>query len=43
MTTVLMTLYILMWPVLAAIVLIQLTFGVINDYREAHRENRKVV
>jgi 1,4-dihydroxy-2-naphthoate octaprenyltransferase len=43
MTTTLMTIYILMWPVLAAIVLIQLTVGVINDYRDARRENRKVV
>ncbi|MGP6174724.1 putative transporter small subunit [Corynebacterium sp. A21] len=43
MTTALMTIYILIWPVLAAIVLIQLTIGVINDYRDAHRENRKVV
>lgn len=43
MTTVLMTIYILMWPVLAAIVLILLTIGVINDYREARRKNQKVV
>ncbi|WP_290278929.1 putative transporter small subunit [Corynebacterium faecale] len=38
-----MTFYILVWPVLAALVLIQLTIGVINDYRDAHREGRKVV
>lgn len=38
-----MTIYILIWPVLAALVLIQLTFGVIKDYRDARRENRKVV
>lgn len=43
MTTVLMTIYILMWPVLAAIVLILLTIGVINDYREARRKKQKVV
>lgn len=42
-TTVLMTIYILMWPVLAALVLIALTVGVINDYRDARRENRQVV
>ncbi|WP_407924175.1 putative transporter small subunit [Corynebacterium occultum] len=38
-----MTIYILVWPILAAIVLIYLTLGVINDYRDAHRENRSVV
>lgn len=38
-----MTIYILVWPILAALVLIQLTIGVINDYRDARRENRKVV
>lgn len=43
MTTALMTVYILVWPVLAAIVLIILTIGVINDYRDAHREGRSVV
>lgn len=43
MTTVLMTIYILMWPVLTAIVLIGLTLGVINDYRKARKSNRKVV
>lgn len=43
MTTVMMTIYILMWPVLAAIVLIWLTYGVIIDFRDARRDNRKVV
>ena len=43
MTTALMTIYILIWPVIAAVVLIYLTVGVINDYRDAHREGRKVV
>lgn len=43
MTTALMTIYILMWPIIAAVVLIQLTVGVINDYRDAHREGRMVV
>ncbi|WP_293953394.1 putative transporter small subunit [uncultured Corynebacterium sp.] len=38
-----MTFYILVWPVLAALVLIQLTFGVIKDYRDARREGHKVV
>ena len=38
-----MTFYILVWPVLAALVLIQLTIGVINGYRDAHREGCKVV
>lgn len=41
--TALMTGYILVWPALAGIVLIQLTFGVIKDYRNARREGRKVV
>lgn len=41
--TIAMTIYILMWPVLAALVLIALTIGVINDYRAAHREGRSVV
>lgn len=43
MTTVAMTVYILMWPILAGIVLIALTIGVIKDYRDARRENRQVV
>ncbi len=43
MTTVLMTIYILMWPAIAALVLVYLTLGVIGDYRDAHREGRKVV
>lgn len=42
-TTVLMTIYILMWPVLAALVLIALTVGVIKDHTDARRENRSVV
>lgn len=41
--TIAMTIYILMWPILAALVLIALTIGVINDYRTAHREGRSVV
>lgn len=41
--TIAMTIYILMWPALAAIVLIALTIGVINDYRTARREDRQVV
>lgn len=41
--TALMTFYILVWPALAGIVLIYLTIGVIKDYRDAHREGRKVV
>ncbi|GAA4805558.1 putative transporter small subunit [Tomitella cavernea] len=38
MTTVMMTIYILMWPAMAAVVLVLLTVGVVKDIVRAKRE-----
>ncbi|WP_233267024.1 putative transporter small subunit [Tomitella fengzijianii] len=38
MTTVMMTIYILMWPVMAAVVLVLLTAGVVKDIVRAKRD-----
>ncbi|MDG3014017.1 putative transporter small subunit [Speluncibacter jeojiensis] len=43
MTTVLMTLYILMWPVMAGIVLVILTVGVVKDIVRARRNGESFV
>lgn len=43
MTTILMTTYILMWPVMAGIVLIILTVGVIRDIVRARRNGEPIV
>lgn len=38
MTTFFMTLYILMWPVMAGVVLVILTIGVVKDIMQAKRD-----
>lgn len=43
MQTLLITVYILMWPLLTAIVLAVLTRGVIQDYRDARKTGTTVV
>ncbi|ACU98020.1 putative transporter small subunit [Saccharomonospora viridis] len=43
MQTLLITAYILVWPLLTAIVLGVLTHGVIKDYREARKRGTTVV
>lgn len=43
MTTFFMTLYILMWPAIALVVLTVLSIGVYKDFRDAKREGRMVV
>ncbi len=43
MTTALMTVYILMWPAIAAVVLVILTVGVIKDIVRARRNGEPFV
>jgi len=43
MSPFLLSIYILVWPVISAIVLIVLTVGVIKDYRDARRRGEDVV
>lgn len=43
MQTLLITAYILMWPLLTAIILAVLTHGVVKDYREARKKGTTVV
>lgn len=43
MSPFLLSLYVLVWPVISAIVLIVLIVGVIHDYREARRTGQDVV
>lgn len=43
MTTFFMTLYILMWPALAAVVLVILTIGVIKDVVYARKNGEPLV
>ena len=38
-----LTLYILMWPVIAAAVLVLIVYSFVKDLREAKREGKKVV
>ena len=38
-----LTLYILMWPIIAAAVLVLIVFCFIKDFRKAKREGKKVV
>ncbi len=43
MSTFFMTLYILMWPAMALVVLAALSVGVYRDFRQAKKEGRMVV
>ncbi|EHY88695.1 putative transporter small subunit [Saccharomonospora azurea] len=43
METILVTAYIMVWPLLTAIVLAVLTRGVIKDYRSARKDGTTVV
>ncbi|MEM7223728.1 MAG: putative transporter small subunit [Pseudomonadota bacterium] len=38
-----LTLYILMWPIIAAVVLVIIVYSFIRDLRQARREGKKVV
>lgn len=38
-----LTVYVLIWPVIAAVVLVVLTAGVVKDLRRARRRNESVV
>ena len=38
-----LTLYILMWPVIAAVILVIIVYSFIKDLRQARREGKKVV
>ena len=38
-----LTLYILMWPIIAAVVLVIIVYSFIRDLRQAQREGKKVV
>lgn len=43
MTTVLLTGYVLMWPVLVAIVLFVISRGFFREWAEARREGRSII
>lgn len=43
MTTILLTGYILAWPVLVAIVLFVISRGFLGEWREARREGRSII
>jgi len=43
MTTMLLTIYVLMWPVFAAAVLALLSWGVLRDMRSAKRNGEQLV
>ena len=38
-----LTLYILMWPIIAAVVLVVIVYSFVKDLRAAKREGKKVV
>ena len=38
-----LTLYIIMWPIIAAAVLVLIVYSFIKDFRQAKREGKKVV
>ncbi len=38
-----LTLYILIWPIIAAAVLALIVYSFVNDLRQARREGKKVV
>ena len=43
MTTYLITAYILVWPVLAAGIMVMLVASLVRDYRRAKRDNTEMV
>ncbi|MEE6281393.1 putative transporter small subunit [Georgenia sunbinii] len=43
MTTFFLTLYVLVWPVIVAGVLIFISRGFLKDWREARREGRRII
>jgi hypothetical protein len=43
MTTALLTLYVLMWPVIVAIVLFVITRAFVRDWAQARREGRSII
>lgn len=43
MTTILLTCYVLIWPLLVAVVLFTISRGFIAEWREARREGRSII
>jgi hypothetical protein len=43
MGTVLLTLYVLIWPVIVACVLFFLVYGFVKDWRAARKEGRPII
>lgn len=43
MTTILLTCYVLIWPLLVAVVLFVISRGFFSEWREARREGRSII